>query len=79
MIDCPACAGPAEIRQGCETCHGSTEVTQQVFDAFVIKKAKDDEIFEFWTKIQSLMYQSGNFRLEANGEVFELSQESYDE
>jgi (p)ppGpp synthase/HD superfamily hydrolase len=79
MIDCPACAGPAEVRQGCETCHGKMKVTQGVFDAFMAKKAKQDEMFEFWNQVQSHMYRSGVFKFEANGEVFELNQEQVPE
>jgi len=75
MLDCPACAGPAEVRQSCETCHGKMEVTQEVFDIFMIKKAKDAEMFEFWNQVQSHMYQPGVFKFEANGQTFELSQE----
>lgn len=32
-IECPACAGPDNA--GCETCLGTSEVTQDVYDAFI--------------------------------------------
>jgi hypothetical protein len=48
-------------------------VTQEIFDAFMVKKAKQNEMFEFWNKVQSHMYQEGIFRFEADGEAFELN------
>jgi len=70
-IECPACAGPDNA--GCLTCEGTSEVTREVFDAFILTKVKQDEMFEFWNRVQSHMYQEGTFRFEANGEVFELN------
>lgn len=73
MIECPACAGPIEVRASCDTCKGATEVTQEVFDAFMVAKAKQDEINAFWFKVQEFMYQDGAFKFEANGELYEIS------
>jgi hypothetical protein len=50
------------------------QVTQEVFDAFITKKAEHDEMLEFWNQIQRYIYRPGLFRFEANGEVFELNQ-----
>lgn len=72
MIDCPACAGPAEVRVGCNTCGGATEVTQQVYDDFIIAKAKQDEVNAFWARVQEFLYQDGTFKFEANGELYEI-------
>jgi hypothetical protein len=75
MIECPACAGPAEVRQGCATCDGIMEVTQEVFDAFMLQKAELDKVIDFWNKVQEFMYQDGEFTFEANGEVFQIGKE----
>jgi hypothetical protein len=78
MIKCPACAGPAEIRVGCETCKGLMEVTRETFDAFMLQRAKQDRAIEFWNKVQEFMYQTGSFKFEANGEVFEIFDETHE-
>ena len=72
MINCPACAGPAEQRQNCATCNGNMEVTQEVFDIFMVKKNKQEQAQIFWGNVQGYMYQTGKFKFEANEEVFEL-------
>ena len=72
MLECPACAGPAEVRAYCATCNGTMEVTQQVFDNFIISQKRQEEVFEFWNKVQEFMYQDGNFKFEANGELYEI-------
>jgi hypothetical protein len=69
-INCPACAGPDNAQ--CATCQGTSEVTQQVFDAFMVKKAKQEEAIVFWTRVQQYMYQTGKFKFEVNEELFEL-------
>lgn len=74
MKDCPACAGPAEIRKDCATCLGEMTVTQEVFDNFMQNLAKVEAINEFWINVQENMWKAGNFRFEANGEVFEISE-----
>lgn len=38
MIDCPACAGPDNAE--CDTCHGDSEVTQEVYDNFMTQKQR---------------------------------------
>jgi hypothetical protein len=71
-INCPACAGPTALGGGCATCSGTTEIIQEVFDAFMVEKAKQEESQFFWVKVQKYMHQTGKFRFEANEEVFEL-------
>ena len=51
MIECPACGGPPEERAFCETCGGSTEVTQEVYDAFLAQKEKQERFFEFQSSV----------------------------
>jgi hypothetical protein len=70
MIKCPACAGPDNAE--CVTCLGSSEIAQEVFDAFMVEKAKQEEAQIFWGRVQEHMYQTGKFKFEANKEVFEL-------
>ena len=69
-INCPACAGPDNA--GCATCNGTSEVTQEVFDAFMIEKNKQEESQIFWGKVQEYMYQTGSFKFQVNEELFEL-------
>jgi hypothetical protein len=69
-INCPACAGPDNT--GCATCHGESQVAQEVFDAFMAEKTKQEEAQTFWGRVQEHMYQTGRFKFEANEKVFEL-------
>ena len=69
-IACPACAGPDNSE--CVTCQGASEVAQELFDAFMVEKAKQEEAQVFWGRVQEHMYQTGKFKFEANKEVFEL-------
>jgi hypothetical protein len=69
-INCPACSGPDNAE--CATCHGTSKVTQQVFDSFITEKTKLEESQIFWGRVEGFMYQTGRFRFEANEKVFEL-------
>jgi hypothetical protein len=51
MVECPACAGPAEIRVDCYTCKGKTLVAQEIYDSFMIAKSKQDALNEFYSKL----------------------------
>lgn len=51
MIECPACAGPAEARVSCATCNGVMEVTQEVHDAFVAEYSKQQSLSEFQNEL----------------------------
>jgi hypothetical protein len=73
MIECPACAGPTALGGGCATCNGTTEVTQEAFDAFMIQKATIEETMVFWNNVQQYMYKSGSFKFEAGEKLFELN------
>ena len=39
-LDCPACAGPDNAE--CDTCHGTSLVTQEVHDAFVAAREVEE-------------------------------------
>ena len=67
---CPACAGPDNAE--CATCQGTSEVTQEVLDAFMVEKTKQENAQNFWDKVQEYMYQTGNFKFQVNEELFEL-------
>jgi hypothetical protein len=73
MKECPACAGPTEARKTCATCNGKIEVTQQVFDSFMVDKARQQQAQEFWSKVQEYTYQTGKFKFQAGEDVFELN------
>lgn len=55
MIDCPACAGPQALGGDCATCLGVTEITQEVFDVFMVNKEKQEKYFLFVSQVQSLI------------------------
>lgn len=42
MVDCPACAGPQALGGSCATCNGTTEVSREVFDAFMAERTAAD-------------------------------------
>ena len=71
-IECPACAGPDEARQGCATCGGVMQVTQETFDAFMAEKAKQEETNTFWAKVSEHMYNPGKYTFQFGEEVFNL-------
>jgi len=52
IIDCPACAGPDNAE--CETCHGTSEVTQDVYDAFMEKRAQNEATWSLKRAMQEL-------------------------
>ena len=51
MIECPACAGPVDQRLDCATCNGNLEVTQEVYDAFMALKEKQERLFDFASEV----------------------------
>lgn len=52
MLDCPACAGPDNAE--CDTCHGSSEVTQEVYDSFMEAKAAFEATMKLRQALQEL-------------------------
>ena len=58
MIECPACAGPVDQRLDCATCNGNLEVNQEVYDAFMAKKEKQERFFNFIFAVEEKI-QSG--------------------
>jgi hypothetical protein len=69
-IKCPACAGPDNAK--CATCQGTSEVTQEIFDKFIIQKTKQKESEVFWGRVQEYIGQPGKFKFEVNEELFQL-------
>jgi|LakMenEpi03Aug12_release.lakeMendotaPanAssembly.Ray.scaffolds.fasta_scaffold2599568_2 hypothetical protein len=55
MIDCPACAGPQALGGDCATCLGVTEITQEVFDVFMLHKEKQERYFYFVSEVDNLI------------------------
>lgn len=53
MIECPACAGPAEARVSCATCNGIMEVTQEAYDLFNIEYSKQQNLNEFQSQLMT--------------------------
>lgn len=51
-LDCPACAGP--YNAGCATCHGTSSVTQEVHDAFIIERDKQIATWQLKQALQEL-------------------------
>jgi hypothetical protein len=51
MIKCPACDGPQAVGGDCATCLGVTEVTQEVYDAFLTQKEQQERFFEFVSEV----------------------------
>lgn len=64
MLDCPACAGPAALGGGCSTCNGTTEVTQEVCDAFIANQVIKNELHNLQTLISDVL-----FSVETNDEL----------
>jgi hypothetical protein len=55
MIDCPACSGPQALGGDCATCLGVTEITQEVFDVFMLHKEKQERYFYFFSEVDNLI------------------------
>lgn len=51
-LDCPACAGPDNAE--CATCGGTSEVTQEVYDAFMLEKERMEATFKLQQAISTL-------------------------
>jgi hypothetical protein len=52
MKECPACLPPDN--KECATCDGASEVTDEVYSQFMIKKTELDSISELSGKIQEV-------------------------
>lgn len=51
-IDCPACAGPDNAE--CETCLGTSLVSQDVYDIFIEKQKTQEATWELQRALQEL-------------------------
>jgi hypothetical protein len=51
-LDCPACAGPDNV--GCATCGGTSEVTQEVYDTFMIEQERMIATYELQRALADL-------------------------
>jgi len=51
MLDCPACAGPQALGGNCATCHGTTYIEQDTFDAFMTAKSENEALSSFQAKV----------------------------
>jgi hypothetical protein len=52
ILDCPACSGPDNT--GCATCGGTSEVTQEVYDTFMLQKESIEATQELQAALSSL-------------------------
>lgn len=78
MIECPACAGPVEVRVGCATCGGTTKVTQEVADAFIVVRDKQDQLSEFMLVITSTSFDiSGSYTLSIGEQTHKYENGTY--
>jgi len=51
-LDCPACAGPDNAE--CATCGGTSEVTQEVYDAFMLEQERMVATYELQRALAQL-------------------------
>jgi hypothetical protein len=54
MKQCPACLPPHN--EGCATCGGTSEVTEEVYSQFMIKKLELQSNIDFARKIQEALH-----------------------
>jgi hypothetical protein len=53
MKKCPACLPPHN--EGCATCGGTSEVIEEVYSQYMIKKSESEYTMEFIRKIQEAL------------------------
>lgn len=51
-LDCPACAGPDNAE--CATCHGTSSVSQETNDAFVVEREKQEATYKLRQALSEL-------------------------
>jgi hypothetical protein len=56
MKQCPACLPPDN--KECGTCNGTSEVTEEAYSQFMIKKLELDAVSELSQKIQEILYSN---------------------
>ena len=60
MLDCPACAGPTALGGDCATCRGTTQISQEVYGAFMANQAIQAELFGLQTLINEALQSAAN-------------------
>lgn len=55
-INCPACAGPDNAE--CETCQGTSLVTQEVYDTFMLNRERETATMQLKHALQSLAVEN---------------------
>jgi hypothetical protein len=73
MKQCPACLPPHN--EGCATCGGTSEVTEEVYSQFMIKKLELQSNIDFARKIQEALHT--NDSLEETVSVIKTILEDY--
>jgi len=73
MKQCPACLPPHN--EGCATCGGTSEVTEEVYSQFMIKKSELQSNIDFARKIQEALH--ANDSLEETVSVIKTILEDY--
>jgi hypothetical protein len=58
MKECPACLPPDN--EGCATCSGTSEVTEEVYSQFMTTKSERESVMDFSRKIQQILYSNNN-------------------
>ena len=58
MKECPACLPPDN--EGCATCSGTSEVTEEVYSQFLNEKQERESTMEFARRIQHILYSNNN-------------------
>lgn len=58
MKECPACLPPDN--KGCDTCNGTSEVTEEMHSQFMIKKQELQSISEFSRKIEEILHSNNS-------------------
>ena len=58
MKECPACLPPDNGE--CNTCTGTSEVTEEIHSQFMIKKQELEAISDFSRKIQEVLYSNSS-------------------
>jgi hypothetical protein len=73
MKQCPACLPPHN--EGCATCGGTSEVTEEVYSQFLNEKQERESTMEFARKIQEVLYS--NYSLEETVSAIKTILEDY--
>ena len=64
MKECPACLPPDNNE--CNTCNGTSEVTEEIHLQFMIGKQELEAVSEFSRKIQEILYSNNTLEEMSN-------------